>query len=356
MDFPDCRLLRENFKEAVVATSTDTSTNAVQLLQMMTGYWISQGVYIAAKLGIADHLATGPVHYQDLARKTNTHALSLYRTLRALASVGVFAEINAGQFALTPMAGLLQSKVPNSMRALAVMYGDEQYRAWGDLLQSVRTGEPAFNRQFGVDVFEYFSQNPEAGAIFNEAMTNWTTQASAAVAATYDFSKVGAIVDVGGNQGTLIATILRKYPAAQGTLFDRPHVVKTAKDHLAKAGVDDRCTIVGGDFFTSVPSGGDTYMLSYVLHDWDDERCVAILARCRQAMATTGALLVIEMVLPEGNEPSFSKWLDLHMLVMSSGRERTAEQYRMLLQAGGFDVTRVIPTPAGSSIVEARPV
>ena len=342
--------------ESVMATGTDTGNAAVQLLQMMTGYWVSQGVYVAAKLGIADHLATGPVHYEDLARKTNTHPLSLYRTLRALASVGLFAEINAGQFALTPMAGLLQSDVPNSMRALSIMYCEEQYRAWGDLLQSVRTGEPAFNRQFGVDVFEYFRRNPEAGAVFNEAMTNWTTQTSAAVAASYDFSRVGSIVDVGGNQGTLIATILRQYPAARGTLFDRPHVVRTAKDSLAKAGVDDRCTIVGGDFFASVPSGGDAYLLSYVLHDWDNERCVAILTKCRQAMAATGALLVIEMVLPEGNEPSFGKWLDLHMLVMLNGRERTAEQYQKLLQAGGFDLTQVIPTPAGSSIVEARPV
>jgi predicted O-methyltransferase YrrM len=204
-------------------------------------------------------------------------------------------------------------------------------------------------------VFEYFCQNQEAGAVFNEAMTNWTTQASAAVAASYDFSHVGSIVDVGGNQGTLIATILRQYPTARGILFDRPHVVSTAKDRLAKAGVDDRCTIVGGDFFASVPSGGDAYLLSYILHDWDDERCAAILARCRQAMPATGTLLVIEMVLPKGNEPSFGKWLDLHMLVMSSGRERTAEQYRTLLRAGGFNLTQVIPTPAGSSIVEARP-
>jgi len=338
-----------------MATGTDTSTAAVQLLQMMTGYWVSQSVYVAAKLGIADHLATGPVHYEDLARKTNSHALSLYRTLRALASVGVFAEINTGQFALTPLAGLLQSNVPNSMRALAIMYCEEKYRAWGDVLQSVRTGEPAFDRQFGMGVFEYFCQNPDAGTIFNEAMTNWTTQASAAVAASYDFSHVGSIVDVGGNQGTLLATILRQYPTARGILFDRPQVVSTAEDRLAKAGVGDRCRIVGGDFFASVPSGGDAYLLSYVLHDWDDDRCVAILARCRQAMPETGRLLVIEMVLPESNEPSFGKWLDLHMLVMSSGRERTAEQYRTLLQAGGFDLERVIPTPAGSSIVEARP-
>lgn len=275
-----------------MATNADTSTAAVELLHMMTGYWISQGIYIAAKLRIADHLAAGPVHYEDLAQKTDTHALSLYRALRALASVGIFAETNAGQFALTPMAGLLQSNAPNSMRALAEMYGSEQYRAWGDLLHSVRTGKPAFDRQFGMDVFEYFSQNAEAGAVFNEAMTNWTAQASAAVAATYDFSKVGSIVDVGGNQGTLIATILRLYPAARGVLFDRPHVVKTAQNELAKAGVDDRCTILGGDFFTSVPSGGDAYMLSYVLHDWDDERCVAILAQCRKAITARGALLV----------------------------------------------------------------
>jgi hypothetical protein len=322
---------------------------------MMTGYWVSQGVYVAAKLGIADLLVAGPVHYEDLARKTHTDAPSLYRIMRALASVGVFAELKAGQFALTPMASLLQSSVPNSMRSLAIMYCEEQYHAWGSLLQSVRTGQPAFEHQFGVDVFEYFRQNPEAGAIFNEAMTNWTTQASAAVAATYDFSRFGSMIDVGGNQGTLLATILRQYPTARGTLFDLPHVVATAKDHLVTAGVDSRCAILGGDFFNAVPSGGDAYLLSYVLHDWDDERCVAILAQCRKAMAANGTLLVIEMVLPEGNEPSFGKWLDLHMLVMASGRERTAEQYRVLLQAGGFDLKRVIPTPAGSSIVEATP-
>jgi len=338
-----------------LATSLDASTAPMQLLQMMTGYWVSQGVYVAAKLGIADLLAAGPVHYEDLARQTDTHAPSLFRILRALASLGVFAEMEAGQFALTPMASLLQSAVPNSMRALAIMYCEEQYRAWGSMLQSVRTGQPAFERQFGVNVFEYFRQNPEAGAIFNEAMTNWTTQASAAVAATYDFSRFGSMIDVGGNQGTLLATILRQYPTARGTLFDRPHVVATAKDHLAKAGVDNRCTIVGGDFFTAVPSGGDAYLLSYVLHDWDDERCVAILAQCRHAIAGNGTLLVIELVLPEGNAASFGKWLDLHMLVMASGRERTAQQYRLLLQAGGFDVKRVIPTPAGSSIVEATP-
>jgi hypothetical protein len=334
----------------------DASTAPAQLLQMMTGYWVSQGIYVAAKLGIADLLATGPVHYEDLARRTNTHALSLYRTLRALASVGLFAEMHGGRFALTPMADLLQSNVPNSMRALAILYCEEVYRAWADLLESVRTGQPGFERQFGMDVFEYYRKNPEAGAIFNEAMTDWTTQVSAAVAAAYDFSRFGSIVDVGGNQGTLLATVLRQYPTVRGILFDLPHVVTTAKEHLAEAGVGDRCTTVGGDMFMAVPSGGDAYLLSYVLHDWDDERCVAILMRCREAMTANGALLVIEMVLPEGNEPSFGKWLDLHMLVMASGRERTRDQYRTMLQAGGFELTRLIPTPTGSSIVEARSV
>jgi len=262
-----------------LGTNMNSGNAPVNLLQMMTGYWISQGVYVAAKLGLADVLANSPVHYEALARQTGTHAPSLYRLLRALASVGLFAEVAAGQFAITPMGALLQSAVPHSMRALAIMYCEEQYRAWGDPLQTVRTGQPAFERQFGMDVFEYFSQNPQAGAVFNEAMTNWTMQASAAVAATYDFSRFGSIVDVGGNQGTLLMTILRQYPTARGILFDRPHVVATAKHNLATAGLDDRCTITGGDFFTGVPSGGDAYLLSYVLHDWNDERCIANFSR-----------------------------------------------------------------------------
>jgi hypothetical protein len=322
---------------------------------MMTGYWVTQAVYVAAKLGIADLLREGPVNCDVLASETSTHPQSLYRTLRALASVGVFTEIAYGRFAITPLAALLESATPNSMRALAIMYAEEQYRAWGEMLYSVRTGQPAFERQFGMDVFEYFVQNPEAGGVFNEAMTGLTSQVADALANTYDFSGFETIVDIGGNLGTVIAAILRRYPNARGMLFDRPNVVASAGEHLAEAGVENRCQCIGGDFFAAVPSGGDAYLLASVLHDWDDGRCIAILTKCRQVMPAHGKLLVVELVLPEGDVPHAGKWVDLHMLVMASGRERTAAQYRALFLAGGFDLANVSPIPGGQSILEAVP-
>jgi predicted O-methyltransferase YrrM len=327
-----------------------------KLLQMMTGYWVTQALYVAAKLGIADLLCEGPVNCDVIASKTSTHPQSLYRTLRALASVGVFTEVAPEQFALTPSAVLLQSGTPNSMRALAIMYAEEQYRAWGEMLYSVQTGQPAFEHQFGMDVFEYFVQNPEAGAVFNEAMTGLTSQVADALANTYDFSGFETIVDIGGNLGTVIAAILRRYPNARGILFDRPNVVASAAEHLAEAGVEDRCQRIGGDFFAAVPTGGNVYLLASILHDWDDDRCVAILTKCRQVMPAYGKLLVVELVLPEGDVPHAGKWVDLHMLVMASGRERTAAQYRALFLAGGFDLASVSPIPGGQSIVEAVPV
>jgi predicted O-methyltransferase YrrM len=339
-----------------IPASPEDSAAPWKLLQMMTGYWVTQALYVAAKLGIADLLREGPVNCDVLAGKTSTHPQSLYRTLRALASVGVFTEVAPEQFALTPSAALLQSGTPNSMRALAIMYAEEQYRAWGEMLYSVRTGQPAFEHQFGMGVFEYFVQNPEAGAIFNEAMTGLTSQVADALADTYDFSAFETIVDIGGNLGTVIAAILRRYPNAQGILFDRPNVVASAAEYLVEAGVDNRCQRIGGDFFTAVPSGGDAYLLASVLHDWDDDRCIAILTKCRQVMPAHGKLLVVELVLPEGDVPHAGKWVDLHMLVMASGRERTAAQYRALFLAGGFDLASVSPIPGGQSIVEALPV
>lgn len=333
----------------------ETSAAPWKLLQMMTGYWVTQALYVAAKLGIADLLRESPVSCDVLASKTGTHPQSLFRTLRALASVGVFSEVATGEFALTPSAALLQSATPNSMRALAIMYAEEQYRAWGEMLYSVRTGQPAFERQFGMDVFEYFVQNPEAGAVFNEAMTGLTSQVADALANAYDFSGFETIVDIGGNRGTVIAAILRRYPSARGILFDRPNVVASAAEYLAEAGLETRCQRIGGDFFAAVPSGGDVYLLASILHDWDDDRCVAILTKCRQVMPAHGKLLVVELVLPEGDAPHVGKWVDLHMLVMASGRERTAAQYQGLFLAGGFDLKSVSPIPGGQSVVEAVP-
>jgi hypothetical protein len=326
-----------------------------KLLEMMTGYWVTQALYVSAKLGIADLLGTGPLNCDRLASKTNTDASSLYRILRALASVGVFTEVAPREFALTPLASLLQTSVPNSMRSLAIMYAEEQYRAWGEILYSVRTGQPAFEHQFRMGVFEYFAQNPDAGRVFNEAMTGLTSQIANALAKAYDFSRFKIIVDVGGNVGTVIAAILREYPFAQGLLFDRPDVVASAPEHLAKAGVENRCQCVGGDFFMAVPSGGDAYLLASILHDWDDDRCLRILKNCRQVMPARGKLLVVELVLPEGDVPHVGKWVDLHMLVMASGRERTEAQYRVLFLAGGFQLAYVSPLPSGQSILEAVP-
>jgi len=338
-----------------VPTDAGAVPSPVALLQMMTGYWSSQAVYVAAKLGLADRLADGPKSAKELAAATDTDPSSLYRVMRALASVSVFTETSSGHFGLTPMADLLRSGTPESMRTLAMVYAEELYRAWGDFLYSVRTGKPAFDHMFGMNAFEYFEKNPEAGRIFNEAMVGYTNQVAAAVAQGYDFSSSGTIVDVGGGYGTLLTATLRKAPSTKGVLFDLPHVISSAEGAITASGVADRCERIGGDFFESVPAG-DTYLLSQILHDWDDARCVKILQNCRKAMSANGRLLVVELVLPPGDQPSFGKWLDLHMLAVApGGRERTEAEYEVLFRAAGFTLERVVPTAAGPSIVEGIP-
>lgn len=341
--------------EAEVTAPADSAPAPITLLQMMTGYWVSQAIYVAAKLGIADHLANGPIGVDDLAAVTHSDTSSLQRVLRALASVGVFTETAPGQYGLTPTAALLQTGTPDSMRSLAIVYGDELYRAWADFLHSVQTGQPAFEHHFGMGPFAYYAQHPDAGHIFNEAMIGYTNNVAGAVAAIYDFSPFTTVVDVGGGYGALLASILQQSRTQRGILFDQPHVVANAESFLASAGVADRCTRVGGDFFEAVPSGGDAYVLSQILHDWDDERCVLILQQCRRVIPESGKLLVVEIVVPSGQGPSFGKWLDLHMLAVAGGRERTADEYDALFRAAGFGLADVLPTPAGPSVVEAVP-
>ncbi len=325
----------------------------VRLVQMMTGYWISQSVYVTAKLGIADQLTDGPRTSEELAAACQAHAPSLYRLLRGLASVGTFTEVDVGRFALTPTAELLRTDHPDSMRALAIMYGEEQYQAWGDALVSIQTGTPAFDRRFGASYFHYLAAHPEAAATFNTAMTGWSAQVASAVVEAYDFSDSTTVVDVGGGHGTLLAAILTANPHLHGILFDLPHVTASAAAFLATAGVADRCQISAGDFFEALPSGGDAYILAQILHDWDDERSRTILQNCRSAMAPAGRILIVELVIPPGNEPSLGKLLDLHMLILLTGRERTEAEYRDLLASAGFRLTRVIPTSSGASVVEA---
>lgn len=339
-----------------VPTDAGAVPPSATLIQMMTGYWVSQAIYVAAKLGVADLLAEGALSFEELATKTKTDASSLRRVLRALASIGIFTEPSSGMFALTPLASLLRTGTPDSMRALAIMYAEEQYRAWGDVLHSVRTGETAFEHQFGTSYFGYLAQHPESDRVFNEAMTGWTMQLVGAVVDTYDFSQFQTVVDVGGSYGTLLAAILQSNPTMRGILFDQPHVAAAAQGQLEIAGVAERCTTAGGDFFTELPSGGDAYILAQILHDWDDERSVAILQQCRRAISEHGKLLVIELVLPSGEEPFLGKWLDLHMLVLLGARERTATEYEALFQKAGFALAGVIPIATGQSIVEAVPV
>jgi hypothetical protein len=328
------------------------------LLHMVTGCWISQALYVAAKLGIADLLQEGPQSCTRLAEATQTHAGALYRVLRALASVGVFAEDEAGRFSLTPLAELLRTDAPGSLRAFAIMLGaPEHWRAWEGVLHSVHTGQPAFDHVFGMPLFEYFPTHPEAARIFDDAMTSRSSQENTAIIAAYDFTAAHTVVDVGGGQGTLLASILELHPHVGGVLFDLPHVIASARTRIEGTGQVARWECVDGDFFTAVPAGGDCYLLKKVIHDWDDERAQRILTNCRTAMSDTGRLLLIEPLIPPGNEASFNKLLDLLMLVWNAGgRERTEREHQELLAAAGFHLSRVIPTRAGVSIIEAVPV
>jgi len=326
-----------------------------RLTRMMTGYWVSQAIYVAAELGIADLLRDGPRTVAELARDTNTDEESLYRLLRALASVEVFAEGEQRLFALTPMASSLRSDVPHSQRSMALMMGDEHYRVWSELLYSVQTGETAFDKVYGMPIFEYLQQNSDKGKIFDEAMTGIHGRETNAVLESYDFAGIRTLADIGGGNGSKLSTILKHYPEMRGILFDLPHVVERALPNLEAAGAANRCEMVGGDFFQSVPSGADTYMLRHIIHDWDDERARQILANCRAVLPGSGKVLVIESVIPPGNDPFFGKLLDLTMLLIPGGKERTEEQYIELFRDAGLMLTRIVPTSTEICVIEAIP-
>lgn len=322
--------------------------------QMLTGYWSTQMLYVAAKLGIADLLVAGPRSVDDLAQATQSQAPALYRLLRALASLGIFADDGSGRFQLTPLAECLRSDAPGSQRALAIMSGEEHYHAWGELLYSVQTGKNAFEKLYGLPVFEFLSKNPEQARVFDAAMVGVHGRETAAMTDAYDFSDVGVLADIGGGNGSLLTTVLQRYPALHGILYDLPGVTARAASQLQAAGLADRCRVVGGNFFESVPAGADVYLMRHIIHDWDDEQATQILRNIQQVIRGDGRLLVIEGVIPPGNAPCFGKLLDLTMLTIPGGRERTAEEYQGLLQAGGFRLTRIIPTQAEVSIIEGR--
>ena len=324
-----------------------------QLMQMIFGFSLSRSISVAAQFGIADHLTDGAKTADELAQKIGLHARSLYRMLRALASVGIFSEDAEKRFSLTPLAEMLRSDHPQSLRAFAhMMAGEVTFKTWQGLAYGVQTGERAFDHLFGAPAFDWYQQNAEEGKIFNDAMTSMSLGSGGAVVASYDFSGINKIVDIGGGHGYLLAAILGKYPSMQGVLFDLPYVMEDAKKILAANGIVDRCEIATGSFFETAPAGADAYIMKHIIHDWSDEECIKILSHCRAGMNEGGKVLVAEMVLPEGNAPAVSKFLDLQMLLVLPGCERTATEYRALFAKAGLEVTRIIPTPSPYSVIE----
>lgn len=329
----------------------ETMQSARQVLaQMLAGSWITQGIYAAAELGIADAIADGPLTAEELAVRMGAESDALYRLLRALACAGIFEEDADGKFSLTPLAEQLRSDIPDSQRSFAIMMGAEFYQSWGNLLFSVRTGNEAYRKTYGRSFFEYMTEHPDRHAIYDAAMTGVHGGETKPMLEAYDFSPFETVADLGGGNGLMLAAILERYPAARGILFDLPGVADRAQHVLEARGLSDRCRIVGGDFFRSVPNA-DAYLMRHVLHDWQDEQATAILRNCRRAMNPRGRILAIETVISPMNEPCFGKWLDLMMLIVN-GRERTEDQYRHLFSQAGLEVNRVVPTAREVSIIE----
>jgi len=332
----------------------DSQTSEMLLKKIFDGSWITQAISVAAELGIADILADGPCSVEDLADLTSTHSNALYRIMRALASAGIFVQEPDGRFSLTPPANLLRSYVPRSQRSFAIMMGAEFHGAWGELLHTVRTGEPGWQKRFGIPAFQYMVEHPDRHSIYDSAMGGYGQVEGEAMLDAYNFSAFRTVMDVGGGSGMLLAALLSRYPDLSGILFDLPPVVERARSTISDAGLSDRCRIEGGDFFSSVPAGADAYVMQHIIHDWDDSEAISILRNCREAMNSNSSILLVETVIPRGNEPCFGKWLDLMMLLVG-GRERTEEEYRGLFCAAGLTLNRIIPTALEVSIIEGLP-
>jgi predicted O-methyltransferase YrrM len=336
----------------------ELETSDIVLNRLILGYGLSQAIYVAAKLGIPDLLVGGPKDGDDLARATTTNTQSLSRVLRLLAANGVLEEVATDRFALAPMGELLRSDAEASQRPYAILTMELEYPAWGQLLHAVRTGQPGFVRAFGQPLWEYLAINREAAAVFDAAMVGVTRWQAQTVVEAYDFSGSVNVVDVGGGHGTLLASILRAYPDARGVLFDRPQVMEGARAFLEAAAVADRCSLVEGDFLESIPAGGGTYLLKWIVHDWDDARATTILRNCKQAMGARGKVLLVEGVIPDGTasaQHAQGLWDDVLMMVLLGGRERTTEQYERLLGAAGLHVGAIVPVGPGLCVIEGHP-
>ena len=326
------------------------------LSQMIQGYKNTQLVYIAAKLGVADLLAAGPRSVDEIVVSTGTNAQALRRIMSGFVLCGLVIQREDKLFELTSLGEYLRSDAPDSLKDEALFTGEILCPAWSAIHNTVKTGITGFDHFFGMGIFEYLTQHPEIGESFNKVMVKCTAAMSESVLTAYDFSPFRTIVDVGGGFGALLTSILKKHPGIDGVLFDIPSVIQGAKEQLEKEGLLKRCNIVAGDFFDSVPQGGDLYILKSIIHDWDEANCLRILKNCNKAMGKRGKLLLVEWILPEIIDNAINAVnLDLTMLMVSGGQERTEEEYRALFDSAGFQLDLIIPTPSGKSLLEGIP-
>ena len=330
---------------------------SIELMRLINGYQVSQALHVAAMLGVADQLKDGPKSYEILARACGTHPTSLYRLLRALAAIGVFREGDNKEFSLTPLGLCLTNDAPRSTRNYARWIGQRgQWGSWANLLHSIKSGESALGFTYGTDAWTYRMQHPGEQAVFDSAMTGNSRTEAQAVLEAYDFGRSGCVVDIGGGQGLLLKTILLACPASRGILFDQPQVIASADQALTSPELGQRCQLVAGSFFESVPAGGDLYIMKVILHDWDDQTSIDILRTCRGAMSATATLIVIERVIGPPNEMPEGKFSDLNMMVQYAAMERTRQEFDNLLKNGGFKMTEIIPTRSPQSIIVAQPM
>ena len=326
----------------------------VKMMHMITGFWTSCCIYTAAKLSIADHLYKKPMTVEELATVTQTHQQSLFRLMRALTSIGVFNYNEQQQFELTPLGKTLQSSIPGSMHAMAIMQLGDHLGAWSNLVYSVKTGEPSFDMVEGMSVWDYYEAHHDEGLNFMNAMTGMTETANKNIIPAYDFSQFKVIIDVGGGNGALLFSILDVAPDAKGIVFDLPYVTDETNKLINNSRFNGRCSVEPGNFFEAVPMGADAYIMKMILHDWNDEKSKQILINCSMAMVPGSKLLIIDAVIPEDNEPHTGKFMDINMMAMTGGRERTEKEFAELLSKAGLRLHKVINTLSPSySIVEA---
>ena len=338
-------------------TPSEEAAHGAVIFNLITGFWSACAVAVAARMGIADQLTDGSRSASEIAQSIGADPPALYRLLRALASIGVLTLDDKERFGLTAVGSLLRSGVPGSVRAaIASELDTAHYRPWGHLEECIRTGEPAFQKVFSVPPWRYYREvNPAEGKLFGENMTALSEMETRAILAAYSFADARRIVDVGGAHGAFLAAVLQRVPQARGVLLDHAQVVDQAKATLQSFGVAERVECMGGDFFAEVPAGGDLYLLKHILHDWNDEECIKILGRVREAMARNARVVVAEMPVLQGGETApLASLFDLNMLVILGGKERTAKEYATLFERSGLRLTGVTSTNSPLAIIEAR--